>query len=295
MKRIELIVCLVGIMLVTPLSSLDQQMPEQPGVSIDLNYRALSPGEVIRVTIQENQTLSRVRIEFSGKIYDLRRRVSPAQWMAFVGLDLDMQPGIYIMNFTFLYQGGKTEKKKEAVRVEPKDFPVKHLWVDEKYVSPPSEVIERIQVESALLSSLYQKYSQEWYGDGKFVVPCIGEIAPNFGQRRFFNQKPRSPHSGVDISAPTGTPVKASNSGKVILATDLYFSGSTVIIDHGLGVISMYCHFSKIDVERGQFVNKGDKIGEVGATGRVTGSHLHWGIKVLNSRVDPFSFVSLDL
>jgi len=292
--KISLIIYLVGMSLIAPLSSHQQDLPDLTGVKIDLNYRALCPGEVIKVTIQENQPLSRVRIEFSGKIYEIRKKAASDRWMAFVGLDLGAQPGVYFMNFTFLYQGGKVEKSKEALRVVAKDFPVKRLWVDEKYVTPPSDVLERIQVESELVSSLYKRYSLEWFGNGKFIVPCTGDPAPNFGERRFFNGKPRSPHSGVDISAPTGTPVNASNSGVVLLATDLYFSGSTVIIDHGLGVVSMYCHFSKIDVERGQFVNKGDKIGEVGTTGRVTGPHLHWGIKISNSRVDPFSLIFLD-
>jgi murein DD-endopeptidase MepM/ murein hydrolase activator NlpD len=98
----------------------------------------------------------------------------------------------------------------------------------------------------------------------------------------------------VDISAPTGTPVWASNSGEVALRSDLYFSGKTVIIDHGLGLFSLYCHFSKIKVKRGQVVRKGDIIGEIGATGRVTGPHLHWGVKILGDRVDPFSLLSLN-
>lgn len=285
---------LLIMMLIIPLYSQNQEMPDQTGVTIDISFRALCPGEAIKVIVQENEPLSRVRIEFSGKIHDLRKRVSPALWMTLVGLDMNMQPGIYFMSFTFLYQTGKTEKRKETVQVVPKDFPVKYLKVNEKYVTPPSEVLERIQVESDLVSSLYKMFSQEWFGEGKFMIPCEGEPFPNFGERRFFNGKPRSPHSGVDISAPTGTPVYASNSGKVLLAMDLYYSGNTVIIDHGLGVISMYCHFSIIDVQRGQIVNKGDKIGEVGATGRVTGPHLHWGIKVSNSRVDPFSLVFLD-
>jgi murein DD-endopeptidase MepM/ murein hydrolase activator NlpD len=282
------------IMLIIPLYSQNQEMPAQEGVTIDINFRALVPGEVIKVIIQENKPLSRVRIEFSGKIHDLRKRVAPDHWMAMIGLDMNMKPGIYFMNFSFLYQTGETEKRKEAVQVVHKEFPVKYLKVDEKFVTPPSEVLERIQVESDLVGSLYKIFSSEWFGEGKFIVPCEGERFPNFGERRFFNGKPRSPHSGVDISAPSGTPVYASNSGKVLLAMDLYFSGNTVIIDHGLGVISMYCHFSKIEVDRGQIVSKGDKIGEVGATGRVTGPHLHWGIKVSNSRVDPFSLVSLD-
>ncbi len=134
-----------------------------------------------------------------------------------------------------------------------------------------------------------------WLGEGSFILPCEGEVHPNFGERRIYNNKPRSPHSGVDISAPLGTPVKASNSGNVVFAGDLYFAGKAVIIEHGLGVFTFYCHFSEIKANRGHFVKKGDIIGEVGATGRVTGAHLHWSIKVFESRVDPFSFLSLPL
>jgi len=121
------------------------------------------------------------------------------------------------------------------------------------------------------------------------------EAAPNFGQRRIYNKSYTSIHQGVDIAAPWGSPVRASNSGRVVLASSLYLSGRTVIIDHGQGVFSLYGHFSQILVKRGDLVKKGQVIARVGNTGRSTGPHVHWGVRILDSRVDPFSLVSLPL
>ena len=113
----------------------------------------------------------------------------------------------------------------------------------------------------------------------------------NFGHRRVFNGQPRAPHSGADLSAATGTPVRAANRGRVVLAKNLFFSGNAVFIDHGLGVYSVYLHLSEIGVEPGAMVGRGDVVGLAGATGRVTGPHLHWGVRVLDARVDPFSLL----
>ena len=167
--------------------------------------------------------------------------------------------------------------------------------MEDKYVSPPSQVLERIRTEAALMRSIYAIYTAEWLAEGVFLIPTDDKAVPNFGERRVFNNQPRSPHSGVDISSPLGTTVKASNSGRVVLAHELYYAGNTVVIDHGLGVFTFYCHFSKILVEKGDQVKKGQAIGEVGATGRVTGPHLHWSLRVRGSRVDPFSLLSLAL
>jgi len=176
----------------------------------------------------------------------------------------------------------------------PREFPTKKLWVNERFVTPPEDSLERIKRESELLSAVYGMYTPMWLGEGAFIIPSDGELAPNFGERRFFNNQPRSPHSGIDISSPFGSDVKASNSGSVVVANDLYYAGKTVVIDHGLGVFSLYCHFSRIKVRIGDQISKGDVIGEVGATGRVTGPHLHWAFKVSGSRVDPMSLLDLD-
>jgi murein DD-endopeptidase MepM/ murein hydrolase activator NlpD len=144
-----------------------------------------------------------------------------------------------------------------------------------------------------MLGQIYDIFTFQWHGEGPFIIPCDGEAYDNFGERRIFNNEPRSPHSGVDISSPQGAPVRASNSGRVVLAKNLYYAGNTVIIDHGLGVFTSYLHFSKILAKKGEMVRKGDIIGEIGATGRVTGPHLHWGVKVSGSRVDPLSLLHM--
>jgi murein DD-endopeptidase MepM/ murein hydrolase activator NlpD len=188
---------------------------------------------------------------------------------------------------------GTLDTVRREILVTSKEFPIERLRVEEKFVTPPAEVLERIRLEAELTRSIYAGRSPDWLGEGGFVLPTDGRVNPNFGRRRIFNDQPRSPHSGVDISSAHGTPVKASNSGRVVLAHGLYYAGNTVVIDHGLGVFSIYLHFSRMLVEEGEFVRKGESIGEVGATGRVTGPHLHWSVRIRGSRVDPLSLLDL--
>jgi murein DD-endopeptidase MepM/ murein hydrolase activator NlpD len=180
------------------------------------------------------------------------------------------------------------------VYIKSKQFPIKKLWVKEEFVTPPPNVLERIREESELIRAVYGIHSPKWRREGAFIIPVKGQMFFNFGEKRAYNNKPRSQHSGIDIASPEGTPVRASNTGQVVLANHLYFSGKTVIIDHGLGVFSLYCHFLEISVEGGDEVKKGDIIGKIGSTGRVTGPHLHWSIKIKGNRVDPNSLLSLD-
>lgn len=265
-----------------------------PEITIDLDFRAPHPGEVVRVMVQSNSTLQSVHAQFSGAKYTFGFNPNTDQYMALIGLDLELKPGTYPILITAVYSDGHSAKINREIRIVAKEFPVKKLRVDEKYVTPPPEVLDRIREESVLLNTIYDIFSLQWLGEGSFIVPCPGKVAPNFGERRIFNDQPRSPHGGVDISSPYGTPVVASNSGRIVLASHLYYAGKTVIIDHGLGVFTLYVHLSKFRVKRGNFVKKGDVVGEVGATGRVTGPHLHWGVKIQGSRIDPFSLLYLD-
>jgi murein DD-endopeptidase MepM/ murein hydrolase activator NlpD len=124
-------------------------------------------------------------------------------------------------------------------------------------------------------------------------VPIPGGTGTNFGHRRIFNGQARAPHAGADLKARTGAPVHSTNRGRVVLAKDLFFTGNTVVVDHGLGIYSIYAHLSKVHVQTGAMVENGDLLGLAGATGRVTGPHLHWSARVQNARVDPFSLVDL--
>ncbi|MBE0460807.1 MAG: M23 family metallopeptidase [Candidatus Aminicenantes bacterium] len=263
------------------------------GLTVELYYRALQPGEVIQVLLKESSSVREATARFLGKKYTFFKMKNSTEYLALIGLDLGVSPGAYPLNISILYSDNSHESLAQIINVVSKEFPVKKLWVEEKFVTPPKEVQERIQRESKILQTIYDIYTPMWLGEGPFIVPSEGKIMSNFGEQRFFNNKPRSSHGGVDISTPSGSPVKASNSGRVLLAADLYFAGKTVIIDHGLGVHTMYCHFSKILVKRGEFLKKGKIIGEIGATGRVTGPHLHWGVKLYGSRVDPLSLLNL--
>ncbi len=262
---------------------------------LDLEYRTLQPGEIIKVRLLTKQDIMQVQIIFAEKKYITASCNNPKEHLAFIGLDLGIKPETYPLSALVFFGDGSYKKKDINLQIRPKEFPVKKLWVEEKFVTPPKSADERIRREANLLRSIYDIYTPDWIGDGSFIVPSVGEAAPNFGEKRYFNNKPRSSHSGVDISTPFGYPVKSSNSGRVALACDLYFAGKTVIIDHGLGVFSLYCHFSKITTKRGKMVAKGDIIGEIGSTGRVTGPHLHWGVKIRGKRVDPFSLLFLNL
>jgi murein DD-endopeptidase MepM/ murein hydrolase activator NlpD len=265
------------------------------GATLEFTYRALEPGEVIMVTLKDNPAVLEVKLQFLGKEYTLKKNGANLERFVFMGLDLDTEPDGHIMKVLIIREGGTWEYIQKEIYVAAKEFPARELWVDEKFVTPPPWALERIKIEAEILNYIYSINTPRWLGEGGFILPTSDDVVPNFGERRIFNNNPRSSHSGVDISSPYGTTVKASNSGEVVLAKELYFSGKTVIIDHGLGLFTLYCHFSNMRVKRGEFIKKGAVIGEVGATGRVTGPHLHWGVKLLGTRIDPFSLLSLPL
>lgn len=263
------------------------------GVTVELAYRAFQPGEIIVVAIKDDSNVKDAQIRFLRRKYRLEKSETSSGLLAFIGLDLRLEPGLYTMEIFIDNAEGERERLEKQIPVLAKKYPLKKLWVDERFVTPPPEFHERIRREAEILKVVYGITTDRWLGEGLFIIPSSGEAKHNFGERRIYNNKPRSSHRGVDIVVPYGLPVRASNSGRVVLASDLYFAGKTVIIDHGIGLFTLYCHFSKIRVKRGKLVKKGEIVGEIGATGRVTGPHLHWGVKVFGSSVDPFSLLSL--
>ncbi|MGE4553255.1 MAG: M23 family metallopeptidase, partial [Desulfovibrionaceae bacterium] len=163
----------------------------------------------------------------------------------------------------------------------PKAYPEQRLTVENKYVAPSSENLERILREQAEVNKVLAAPAAPRRYALPFLRPVPGGISSDFGLRRFFNNEPRKPHSGVDLRAAAGDPVRACADGVVLLAADHYYSGRAVYLDHGEGVLSMYFHLSRVDVKTGDVVRRGDVLGAAGATGRVTGPHLHWGVYVL--------------
>lgn len=219
---------------------------------------------------------------------------SDSHWLALIGVDLDVAPGEHEMEVTYRYRDGASRSERWLIQVEAVEYPTTRLTVEPRYVELNPDDQERAVRESREIADIYARLTPEPYFSEPFIVPISGATGGrNFGHRRVFNNQPRAPHSGADLRAAVGTPVVASNRGRVVLAKDLFFSGKAVFLDHGLGVYSVYLHLSEILVEPGDVVERGDRLGLAGATGRVTGPHLHWGVRVLDARVDPFSLLDL--
>ena len=211
----------------------------------------------------------------------------PAGWRAIVGIPLARAPGAAAIEIrsgnTILTQG---------FTVAGKAYATQRLKVAPKHVDLSPQDAARVEQEQPRIRTAMATFTDAAPTTMNFVSPVKGPRSSSFGLRRVFNDQPRNPHSGMDIAAPTGAPIFAPAPGKVIETGDFFFNGNSVFIDHGQGLITLYCHLSKIDVEPGTEVKTGDKLGEVGATGRVTGPHLHWGVALNRAFVDPALFLS---
>jgi len=175
--------------------------------------------------------------------------------------------------------------------LEDKAYKKQYITIKNKRkVTPKKMDMKRINDESRRSRKALALYTPKKFIDLSMVRPVDVNISDDFGKRRYFNNKPRRPHSGVDMAAPVGTPIVAPLGGQIVEMGAFFFNGNVIFIDHGLGLVSMYCHLSRFDVKKGDLVKKGQKIGEVGMTGRVTGPHLHWGVSLNGAMVDPRLF-----
>jgi murein DD-endopeptidase MepM/ murein hydrolase activator NlpD len=174
-----------------------------------------------------------------------------------------------------------------SIPLQPADYRVQHLTVDRKYVDPGQEALDRIFAERKVIDGALTNWRDQDLGDVALSSPVPGPKSSSFGSRRVFNDQPRAPHKGMDITANSGTPISAPMGGVITATGDYYFNGNTVIVDHGQGFISLYCHLSEIDVEPGQAVAAGALLGKVGTTGRVTGAHLHFATYLNGTAVNP--------
>jgi len=208
--------------------------------------------------------------------------------IAIVGLPLATKPGRHFLKVTD--RQGKTLNL--GFQVEDKSYEEQHITIkDKRKVNPEKRDMERITRESKQIKKALRHWSSRENVVIEFQQPVAGPTSSPFGLRRFFNEQARKPHSGLDIAAPEGAPIQAPAPGTVLDTGDFFFNGNTVLLDHGQGLVTMYCHMSKIDVTPGQTVNTGDKLGEIGMTGRVTGPHLHWGVSLNDARIDPVLFL----
>jgi murein DD-endopeptidase MepM/ murein hydrolase activator NlpD len=219
---------------------------------------------------------------------------SPDIWHALLGVDLDLKPENYPLALATKTETAEEISCSATIDVQEGKFATESLKVAPNFVEPNPEQLARADAERQRLRTIFATLTPERLWDGSFRYPLTGiTTGGNFGKRRILNGKPGSPHSGVDFPAPAGTPVCAAQRGRVVLAEPLYFSGNTVVLDHGLGLYTLYAHFESISVQPGELVDTGTILGKVGATGRVTGPHLHWGATVNRARTNPLDLISL--
>lgn len=230
--------------------------------------------------------------ETAPSVYFRGRRVLVARdsgrWQAVVGLPLTLEPGRHLIEIAG--QGGA--KRTLAFTVRDKKYDSQYLTLqDKRQVEPNADDLKRIQHDHKIIKRALAAWNARDLDDVHLDQPATGRFSSAFGVRRFFNKQPRNPHSGLDIAAPEGTPIAAPADGTVIETGNYFFNGNTVFLDHGQGLITVYNHLNKISVAPGDILARGQKLGEVGMTGRVTGPHLHWSVSLNGTLVDPVLFL----
>lgn len=285
-------------------SALGQTQPRAPswrdcgsGVSIRLSARSAAQGNLLRLEVQSGSTMADIKGEWNGKAIEFwpdaaRKNLE----RALLGVDLETPAGGHDVTIEARFADGGEATCRAMIAVSAGKFAVEKLQVAQQFVEPNAEEIARADKEGQRLREILASVTPERLWNGRFRLPLSGaHTAKNFGRRRVLNGQSRSPHTGVDIPAATGTPVLASQRGRIVLADNLFFSGNTVVVNHGLGVYTFYGHLSAIAVKQGDTVVRGALLGKVGATGRVTGPHLHWGLTVDGARVNPLQIVGVPL
>ena len=260
--------------------SLELIGPEEP----------VAQGEVARIQLRGANSGSEMKGSWQGQPVEFFK-IDGEHYGSLVGIDLKLAPGTYPLEVVVNSPGNRTLTKSRSITVVDKDYGLQRLTLPANMVTLDSATLKRVKKEGAKFSRLWYTQSPKRYWRGNFVRPVPGKLTTPFGLRRILNGEPRNPHSGVDLRATEGEPVRATNHGKVVLVGDFYFHGKAVVIDHGWGLYSMYFHLSQLKVSEGDFIGKNRAIGHAGSTGRATGPHLHWGVRIGGARVDPFALL----
>jgi murein DD-endopeptidase MepM/ murein hydrolase activator NlpD len=248
-------------------------------------------GDVCLIRASGPAFLKSAHGQFSGKGFSMVRNNETGAYEGLIGIDMSTRPATYEIKVFATDRNDRVYSSVLSLRVKKVDFGTQTLSLPPSMVDLDAKTLERANEETRKLEALFQTFRDERLWKSAFVRPVEGEISTGFGLNRIINGQQRSQHTGVDLRAEEGTSVLASNDGVVVLVDELFFSGTSVILDHGWGLYSMYFHLSEALVKEGDLIRAGAILGRVGSTGRSTGSHLHWGIRINGARVDPLSLL----
>ncbi|MBV1914073.1 MAG: peptidoglycan DD-metalloendopeptidase family protein [Pseudomonadales bacterium] len=264
------------------------QLPAH-AATINLPTEQPVPGGIVIIPIIPADTdNARPTIHFQAhRVMVVKSSVPPAQWLAIVGIPRSAKTGAHSIKI----QQGK-QHRTQQFHVERKLYPEQRIQITNKrLVNPEKRDMNRITKESQIMKRAFTSWSESGSETLRMDWPVSGPISSPFGLTRFFNNQPRKPHSGIDIAAPKGSDIQAPRAGKVVATGNFFFNGNTVLVDHGQGLISLFCHLDRIETTNGAMLERGEKIGTVGQTGRATGPHLHWSLNLNNVRIDPMLFL----
>jgi murein DD-endopeptidase MepM/ murein hydrolase activator NlpD len=242
------------------------------------------PGGVVLIPLGDSP--SAPVAEYRGRRAMVIRQ--DGEWLAVVGIPLSAKPGRHRVKIE--HDGSNQETR--LFTVHDKKYKTQYITLKNKrMVNPNTEDLKRIRRDHKAINAALSAWSEPDHIILDFQPPVHGRFSSSFGLRRYFNKQPRKPHSGMDIAVPKGTPVHAPAPGRVVETGNYFFTGNTVFVDHGQGLVTMYCHLSSIHVKVGDHVDTGETLGKVGMTGRVTGPHLHWAVSLNHTMVDPALFL----
>jgi len=275
MKKTLIIIANLFLLILTNVSNANPEILSQA-----LPQDSRVPGGIAVIPLPI--TSSNSQVKFNDK--PVWQIVGKEQSWAILAIPLKQKPGK--VNYLVGDQVYSFEVKNKAYKEQ-------HLTVKRKHSNPPADQIKRIQKESLLSREAFERFSDinKNMPYQNLLLPTTGPISSPFGLKRFFNEQARRPHSGIDIAAPRGTDIIAPMDGEIVLTGNFFFNGNSIFIDHGQGLVTMYCHMDKLESQQGQSVKAGDVIGKVGSTGRATGPHLHWTVSLNNTRIEPLLFI----
>jgi hypothetical protein len=266
-----------------------------PPRALDVSHdaRALQPGEVVTLHVATVAPLRTVDAEAFGRRLPLwPDDQTGTRWTGLIGIDVETAPGPHAVAVRATTATGANLTATHPLEVTAKAFAERRLRVDPRFSDPPASARPRIAREAARLEAIFGAVSRTGAPDVPLAPLVPQPPSSPFGSRSFFNRQPRGRHNGVDFPSPSGTPIHAPGRGRVVLVDDLYFTGNTVVIDHGFGLYTLVAHLDRATAIEGREVARGDVLGVVGATGRATGPHLHWSVRLRGARVDPLALLS---
>jgi murein DD-endopeptidase MepM/ murein hydrolase activator NlpD len=291
LRAVAVLPLLLALLLAPPLA---RAVPpgRPPALTVLVTPTAPRQGDMVFVLVTGAQNARQVEGSLDGR--PLTFFPYGESWAAVVGVDLEAAPRKGTWRVGVIDAAGAAQQKAGTVTIRRRTFPEQRLSLPDYMVDLDPESERRANAEAAQLRTLYDSATPERFWQGRFTLPvAIEGPGSGFGSRRVINGKARSPHGGTDWSADRGTPVVAANRGRVALVGDFFFGGRLVVLDHGLGLYTLYMHLDRVDVAEGAIVTRGETLGVVGSTGRATGPHLHFQVQAGRARIDPATLFAL--